>query len=149
MSAGTDTGAHLLQYSTWNFLTKSAAVRARILSELSTVVRDENGRLPMNQLEALPYLNGFIRETLRMNTSAPTRLPRVVPREGLMCLESRVFLPAGTVVAFSIDMLHKDPRCFEDPLEFRPERWMGECGKELDTWLLSFGKGDSQCVGIK
>jgi cytochrome P450 len=39
------------------------------------------------------------------------------------------------------------PSVFPDPETFRPKRWV-EAGTRLDKYLVSFGKGTRQCVGI-
>lgn len=42
--------------------------------------------------------------------------------------------------------MHAD--IFPEPTEFRPERWL-QGGKKLDKYLVSFGKGTRQCLGMK
>ncbi|KAA8909835.1 cytochrome P450 [Sphaerosporella brunnea] len=147
VTAGTDTSATVLQFLAWHFLTRPE-VQEKLLQELATVEAEPNGLLPLKRLEELPYLTGFIKETLRYNTPAPGRQNRIVPEGGLTIPSTGAFLPAGTRIAFCVGMLHHDPRIFEDPAEFRPERWMGQKGKELDKWMLAFSKGDRVCVGI-
>jgi cytochrome P450 len=60
-----------------------------------------------------------------------------------------VYLPAGTIVSMASDLIHHDDTIFPNPNEFIPDRFMGEKGKEMDKWLLSFSKGRTQCVGMK
>ena len=59
VAAGTDTSATVLQCCTWNFLTRTE-VRENLLAELSTVRREENGLLPLQRLEELPYLVRYL-----------------------------------------------------------------------------------------
>jgi cytochrome P450 len=44
-----------------------------------------------------------------------------------------------------------DPSIFPNPTLFRPERWLEpeNDGKRLDKYLVSFGKGSRQCLGMK
>lgn len=86
---------------------------------------------------------------MRYYHGAPGTLPRIVPEGGLQIPSTGVFIPAGATIGFAAAMIHKDPTVFESPEEFRPERWFGQAGKQLDTWLASFSKGDRQCLGIK
>ncbi|KAI5842353.1 cytochrome P450 [Tricharina praecox] len=146
-SAGTDSTSNCLQYCVWHFLTKPE-VRARLLVELDAVERDADGRFSLARLEGLAYFTGFLQEVLRYNHIAPTRLPRVVPTGGLTIPSTGLHLPQGTSIAFYITLIHMDPRLFESPEEFRPERWMGEEGKVLNKWLVSFSKGDRGCLGV-
>jgi cytochrome P450 family 135 len=54
-------------------------------------------------------------------------------------------LPAGTVVAPSIALVHKDPAVHDGPKDFRPERFLGK-QPEAGTWI-PFGGGVRRCIG--
>lgn len=54
-------------------------------------------------------------------------------------------LPAGTVVAPSISLVHKNAAWHERPGEFRPERFVGQ-QPETGTWI-PFGGGVRRCLG--
>jgi len=43
------------------------------------------------------------------------------------------------------------PSIFPDPASFRPERWLEPAAKDmkLDRYLVCFGKGSRQCLGLK
>ena len=47
-------------------------------------------------------------------------------------------------------VVNNDPEIFPNPLSFEPERWIEaeEKGFRLDRFMVSFGKGSRQCVGI-
>lgn len=52
-------------------------------------------------------------------------------------------LEVNNQVMFSIDSVHHDPEVFENPEEFRPERFIDENGKLVNTekvWAFSIGK---------
>jgi cytochrome P450 len=43
---------------------------------------------------------------------------------------------------------HRDPRWFDDPLRFRPERWENDFAKTLPRFAyLPFGGGPRVCIG--
>jgi cytochrome P450 family 135 len=54
-------------------------------------------------------------------------------------------LPAGTVVAPSISLVHRDADAYVDPKDFRPERFLGK-QPEAGTWI-PFGGGVRRCIG--
>ncbi|HEX6353491.1 cytochrome P450 [Actinophytocola sp.] len=54
-------------------------------------------------------------------------------------------LPAGTVVAPSITLVHRDAEAHPSPREFRPERFLGK-QPEPGTWI-PFGGGVRRCIG--
>ncbi|MGH3914166.1 MAG: cytochrome P450 [Pseudonocardiaceae bacterium] len=54
-------------------------------------------------------------------------------------------LPAGTIVAPYINLVHHDPAYYPDPEEFRPQRFLDQ---RLDTSVwLPFGGGVRRCLG--
>jgi len=44
---------------------------------------------------------------------------------------------------------HNDPRVFPDPDSFMPQRWLdqGDGPKNLNRYLVAFGKGSHNCIG--
>jgi cytochrome P450 family 135 len=54
-------------------------------------------------------------------------------------------LSAGMVVAPSIALVHRDPAAYDDPKDFRPERFLGK-QPESGTWI-PFGGGVRRCIG--
>jgi cytochrome P450 len=54
-------------------------------------------------------------------------------------------IPAGSVLLVSVYLLHRDPILYEDPEEFRPERFL-EGEHEGGVWI-PFGGGVRRCLG--
>jgi cytochrome P450 len=45
-------------------------------------------------------------------------------------------------------VVHRDPRWYDDPEAFRPERWEGNLGQRLPRYAyFPFGGGPRQCIG--
>ncbi|KAL0438630.1 UNVERIFIED_CONTAM: Protopine 6-monooxygenase [Sesamum latifolium] len=102
-----------------------------------------------SDIEKLPYIQAIIKETLRIQPSAPLLPPRESVKD---CTVAGYHIPAGTRLMVNIWKLHRDPRVWADPLEFRPERFLTK-HKEVDVQgkhfeLLSFGGGRRICPGI-
>lgn len=56
----------------------------------------------------------------------------------------------GTLVALSPFMLQRDPRYFERPEEFLPERWRPELERALPPGAyFPFGLGPRKCIGVR
>jgi len=89
-----------------------------------------------------------IKESLRLSTIVPGKLPRVTPKEGGYIRSTGHYIPPGTVISVSHYMVLHDATIFTRPKEFLPERWLGD-GKRLDKFLVCFSKGARACVGIK
>lgn len=75
-------------------------------------------------INALPYLDAVIKETLRLYTAIPGTLPRVIPTgssQGKFI--DGIYLPSGTVVGTFAYGIHRDQSIYGNN-EFEPERWL-------------------------
>jgi len=101
--------------------------------------------MPLNRLDQLSYLNGVVKESLRLSHGIPGRLPRISPPGGMIIGD--VFVPSGYVVSCSAYMIHTNSEHFPEPNKLVPERWQGEDGKKLEKYMLAFSKGPRSCIG--
>ncbi len=136
MFAGTDsTGMNLATICF--MLAKEPEKYARLRKEILERKPDET------ELQTLPYLRGVVREGLRLSMANPSRLPRIVPPKGYTF--NGIFLPAGTIVSCTPFELHMNPDVFENPNDFRPERWENPTS-EMTRDSIWFGLGTRQCI---
>ena len=57
-------------------------------------------------------------------------------------------VPKGSIVLMSQSVMHRDPRYFEDPDSFKPERWTNGLSKRLPKYAyFPFGGGQRSCIG--
>ena len=45
--------------------------------------------------------------------------------------------------------MHTDPSVYEEPLAFRPERWLGDVDHAMNRNFVPFTRGSRNCLGIK
>jgi len=103
-----------------------------------------SGRITIEEIESMSYFNAFLREVLRL-----------YPPVGLIFrynAADEVFagykIPRDTKMFISPHLLHRNPKYWKDPLEFRPERWLDkEKAKHHPYAFLPFSAGGRNCVG--
>ncbi|MEZ0167468.1 cytochrome P450 [Microvirga sp. TS319] len=141
--AGHETTALTLSW-TWYLLGLYPAADAQLSEEVHTVL---GGRSPtVDDLPRLQFTEQVVSEALRLYPPA-----YAIGREALADCEIGGYpVPAGTTVYMSPWVMHRDPRWFDDPQAFRPERWAGDLAKKLPRFAyLPFGGGPRICIGSR
>lgn len=142
LTAGAETTATALAAALF-FLTSNLVCLSRLRDELETSfasVDDIDG----DSTAALPYLNAVLEETLRIFPPSPVGPPRKSPGETV----DGVFVPEGIYVSTDITSLHFDPENAPSPHSWKPERWVGEAGKNGKPYTVPFSIGPRACLGI-
>jgi cytochrome P450 len=141
--AGHETTATALSW-TFACLLEHAEVGARLHAELDRVL-PPGGKIDaevVDALNALEYLDAVIKETLRLRPIVPDvvrKVQRPIELAGYT-------IPAGASLAPCIHLAHRRPESYPEPLEFRPERFLGT---RVDPYAwLPFGGGIRRCLGM-
>jgi cytochrome P450 len=139
--AGHETTALALSFSLY-LLAQHPEVEARLFAELDQILKD---RLPtFLDVPRLRYTEWVVKESMRLYPPAPG-----IGREALCdCEIGGYFVPRGTQIALLQWVVHRDPRWFEDPESFKPERWDNDLAKRLPRCAyFPFGDGPRICIG--
>lgn len=117
-----------------------------VLAKLQHELEQNKDVTDLVEIQSLPYLRGVVREGLRLSMANPSRLPRVVPKDGWTF--NNIYFPASTEVSCAPFELHLNPVVFPEPRSFKPERWMQGAGAtmEMDRDAIPFGLGSRQCI---
>ncbi|ELR03254.1 hypothetical protein VC83_02379 [Pseudogymnoascus destructans] len=146
IAAAADTTGNAMTIASYNIISNEAIYR-KLASELREAFPDPHASLDFVLLERLPCLTAVIKEALRLSFGVIGRLPRLTPEPGAVFNEYAV--PAGTIVGMSSWTMHRNENIFPSPDKFDPERWVDpEAARFLDKYLVPFGKGSRQCVGM-
>lgn len=93
-------------------------------------------------LSKLHYLHNIINETLRLYPAAPLLLPHMSSDD---CTLGGYHIPRGTILLVNAWAVHRDPKIWDDPTSFKPERH--NLGEDQAHKLLPFGVGRRSCPG--
>ncbi|KAI3733227.1 hypothetical protein L1987_64447 [Smallanthus sonchifolius] len=145
LSGGTETSASTVVWA-MTMLIKSPVSLKKLQQEVRNAV-GKKGRVQEDDLYKLDYLKAVIKETLRLYPV----LPLLIPRESRdRCILEGYEIPKKTLVYVNAWAVGRDPKCWERPEEFEPERFM--CSsvdyKGADFEWIPFGSGRRGCPGI-
>jgi cytochrome P450 len=139
--AGHETTSVALTW-TWYMLSQHPEAEAALRAELDDVLGD---RPPtVDDLHRLTYAECVLTESMRLYPPA-----YVLGRTALMDLDLGGYrVPKGATMLASQWVIHRDPRWFDDPLAFRPDRWTPELRASLPRYAyFPFGAGPRICIG--
>ncbi len=139
--AGHETTAIALSWASY-LLCRHPEVDGRLLAELDEVL---GGRPPtVEDLPRLRYTDMVVKESMRLYPPAWG-----IGREAVEDCEIGGYdVPSGTQLVVSPWVMHRDPRYFEDPETFDPDRWADDAARRLPKYAyFPFGGGPRQCIG--
>ncbi|RXG59737.1 cytochrome P450 9e2, partial [Armadillidium vulgare] len=143
--AGYDTTATTLSFVSY-CLALHPKIQQKLLEEIDQVLQDCDSNITFEVIQNMTYLDMVFAETLRLYPPAP-RVDRrctkdyVLPEVGLS-------IHKNTKITIPIYSIHRDPRHYEDPEKFDPERFSqsAKAGRPPMVYL-PFGSGPRNCIG--
>jgi cytochrome P450 family 135 len=90
-----------------------------------------------------PYAEAAGKEALRLRPVLPIVLRHLQAPMTIAGLD----LPAGTVVAPSVYLVHRREELYPEPARFRPERFLGDSPQGGTYTWIPFGGGVRRCLG--
>ncbi|XP_023929504.1 cytochrome P450 81C13 [Quercus suber] len=140
--AGTETTAITMEWA-MSLLLNHPKVLQKVKAEIDSQVGCE--RL-INDLDLakLPYLRCVINETLRLYPTSPLLLPHCSSAD---CTVVGFHIPRGTIMLVNAWSMHRDPKLWEEPTKFKPERFEEINGEREGFKFIPFGIGRRACPG--
>ncbi|KAF8378959.1 hypothetical protein HHK36_028384 [Tetracentron sinense] len=149
INAGTHTTNTAFQWIMANVV-KHQDIQAKLFSEINGVV-GSGDKVKEEDLQKMPYLKAVVLEGLRRHPPSHLLLPRAVTED--TSLHGYV-VPRNAVVNFLVAEIGWDPKVWEDPMEFRPDRFLRSDGVDVvdltgskEIKMLPFGAGRRMCPG--
>jgi cytochrome P450 len=126
----------------WYLLGTHPEAEAKLLAEIDTVLQ---GRLPtVDDWPKLKFAEMVTLESMRLYPPA-----YVFGREAIAdCEIAGYHVPRGMTTLIPQWVVHRDPRFWDEPEAFRPERWGEEKIKTMPKFAyMPFGGGPRVCIG--
>ncbi|CAI9267264.1 unnamed protein product [Lactuca saligna] len=145
-TGGTDSTYSTLEWELSELL-RNPHVMKKLQEEVREVAKGKP-KITEDDLDQMHYLKAVVKENFRLH--AP--LPLLVPRESTQDVKLMGYdIAAGTQVLINAWAVGRDPSLWDDPEEFRPERFMDSPVdyKGLHFELTPFGAGRRKCPGIQ
>ncbi|KAH9718387.1 hypothetical protein KPL71_022205 [Citrus sinensis] len=128
-------------------LIKHPAVMKKLQRELENIVGLKR-MVEESDLENLEYLDMVVKETLRLHPVAPLMAPHESMED---CTVNGFHIPKKSRVIVNAWAIGRDPKAWNDPEKFFPERFVGSSVdvRGRDFQLLPFGSGRRACPGMQ
>ncbi|KAM7478258.1 hypothetical protein LguiA_026471 [Lonicera macranthoides] len=143
-AAGTDTTHTVLDWATAELL-KHPETMIKLQNEVRQIAKGKSS-VTEDDLEKMQYLKLVIKETLRLHVPVALLVPRESTEDAkILGYDVKV----GTQVIINAWAIGRDPLLWEDPEEFRPDRFLNSSidfkGSHFE--LIPFGAGRRGCPG--
>lgn len=161
LSGGTDTTATALQWIMAN-LVNHPSIQEKLYQEISSVMGPPPAQITTGgkivseeDLTEMRYLKAVVLEGLRRHPPGHFVLPHTVTEETEL---NGYTIPKNAAINFMVAEMGLDPKVWDDPMEFKPERFLtGEseaAGGEMfditgsrEIKMMPFGAGRRICPG--
>ncbi|KAF8023164.1 hypothetical protein BT93_F0612 [Corymbia citriodora subsp. variegata] len=141
LAAGTDTSTVTIEWA-MSLLLNHPDVMKKAQAELDNIV-GRNRLVDEADIHKLPYLQNIVNEVLRLFPPAPLLVPHESAKD---CIVGGFDVPRGTMILVNAWAIQRDPKVWDHPTSFKPERYEGLEGDHAYR-LLPFGMGRRSCPG--
>ncbi|XP_075167554.1 uncharacterized protein LOC142239648 [Haematobia irritans] len=148
--AGFETSSSVIGFILYE-LAKHHECQLKLRQELKQAFQSQS-HLSYEDLQNLTYLQQVLCEGLRMYPAASfiNRECTTKPLENGFQLTPELFIPHGMPVYVSILGLHRDPKHWQDPHNFNPDRFASHHLQHINSMIYQpFGVGPHSCIGSR
>ncbi|KAL1546908.1 cytochrome P450 81Q32-like [Salvia divinorum] len=143
LTAGTDTSASTMEWA-MSLLLNNPNALIKTQAEIDHQI-GHSRPVDDSDLPHLPYLQAVIKETLRLYPVGPMLVPH---ESSTGCTVGGYRVPSETMLLVNAWAIQRDPKVWEDPMKFKPERFFDLEGKKEGAFvMMPFGYGRRGCPG--
>ncbi|MEO7979190.1 cytochrome P450 [Flavobacterium sp.] len=139
--AGHETTANALTFAL-NLLGRHPEVQQKVLEEI--IVIESQADNIIEQLQKMTYTNAVLNEAMRLYPPAWITDRQNINDETLVDYK----IKKETLIGVSFYALHRNPKYWNNPDKFNPERFLGEQKKISMQYFHPFGAGPRMCIGV-
>lgn len=138
--AGHETTANALTF-TLQLLGRNPEIQQKVFEEIIEIELQTDNVI--EQLQKMTYTNAVLNESMRLYPPA-----WITDRQNLEDDSLAQFkIKKDTLIGISFYELHRNPKYWNNPDEFIPERFLGDQKKESMQYFYPFGAGPRMCIG--
>ena len=128
------------------YLSKNPAAEKKLHEELDAYFQRHSGQVDYEAVHELVYLNACLQEALRLH---PVFIR--IDRKAIQDTEIKgIKIKKGVAVTVPLWPYNRNPKYFEDPDTFNPERFMPQNKDKMNPLhLATFGWGPRMCIGMR
>lgn len=138
--AGHETTANALTF-TLQLLGSHLDVQQKVFEEILKVESESED--VVEQLQKMTYINAVLNESMRLYPPAWITDRQNVDDDVL----GKFTIKKNTLIGVSFYELHRNPKYWENPDQFDPNRFLGEQKKHSMQYFYPFGAGPRMCIG--
>lgn len=139
--AGHETSANAMTF-TLHLLGNHPEIQQKVFEELIEIQLQTDD--VVEQLQQMTYTNAVINESMRLYPPA-----WITDRENIEDDELLGYhIKEKTLIGVSFYEIHRNPKYWDKPEDFNPERFLGEQKKESYKYFYPFGAGPRMCIGL-
>ncbi|KPJ14075.1 Cytochrome P450 6B2 [Papilio machaon] len=144
-AAGFETSASSTSY-TLHELAHHPDVQRKAQEDIDRVLAKYDNKLCYDAINEMNYLRCAFKEGLRMFPSLGYLMRKCAHKYTFPDMD--LTIDEGVTIVIPVQALHNDPQYFEDPEDFRPERFLTDFINPLTKDIyLPFGEGPRACIG--
>ena len=147
LAVGYDTTGSLITTTSY-LLTVNPDKQQKLYEEVKSAHEQNGGKFNYETVSGLKYLDAVISESLRIYPPAPLIERRAL--EEYTFKKNGIFIPKGGIVWLPIWNIHHEPKYWNDPWKFEPERFLPENRDKIIPYsYIPFGGGPRNCIGMR
>ncbi|KYM82495.1 Cytochrome P450 9e2, partial [Atta colombica] len=148
--AGFETSSSVMFFITYQIVA-NPSVQIKLRQEIDELLDESDGNATYEAVNKLKYLDAVIKEALRLFSQSVTervcgkayKLSPALPGEKSFTINK------GMIIWIPLYAIHHDKKYYDNPEEFRPERFLNnnQDNNYGSSFYFSFGLGSRMCIG--